>query len=432
MAKNFSNAGSAKAFAEVNKKSAEKAKVVTVQMISDGNLVDYPDNNEDISDTSDLEESISEIGFTDPIEVTAFDMPAGKYMIVSGHRRRAAGRKCGVEVFPCIVKTFSEGSEVRNYVLLANSYRDSSKDPLLMYRRAKAAEAYLNAIDYKGSVRKKIAQRLGLKEAQIDRYLNCDKLIDPVLDMVQSESVGLSSVQPLVPLSVEDQTAVHAMMQECLGSGAPLTRDMVSRIVKGYKSGVTSWTGLDGEASGEGVYVPHELRDSGLSLHTFTDDNLKPGQSGGGGGSSRNSETRREFDPIAANADDADRLKAEFEAYNNDSSFSDDRGVTGDAGETLDGDDLAAAMGTSASMGGEEYGVVSAKKAKKMLKLLSDVSDSLGGDYDFNSDDVAADALRGIANTLIDVIGEMRVISEMYNVSDALEDALADVGAASK
>ena len=150
MAKNFGNAPGAKVIGEVAKQSAQKATVVTVRNIEAVKLHDFAKNGEDILDTADLEKSISEIGFTDPIEVTNFGCIEGEYTIVSGHRRRAAGVKCGMTSFPCIVKSFQSEDEVRNYVLFANSQRDSSKDPLLYAKRYIMHKEYLKEIGFAG------------------------------------------------------------------------------------------------------------------------------------------------------------------------------------------------------------------------------------------------------------------------------------------
>ena len=77
-------------------------------------------------------------------------------MIVSGHRRRRAGVKCGVELFPCIVKSFTGDKEVHNYVLLANSQRDSAKDPLLFCSRYKMHEEYLKTDKFKAICGRKL------------------------------------------------------------------------------------------------------------------------------------------------------------------------------------------------------------------------------------------------------------------------------------
>ena len=109
----FDRAGSNKSFDKVGKKEAEKAKVIVIMNISNENLIDNPENGEDISFTEDLELSMKENGFTDPIEVTDFGMEEGKYMIISGHRRRSAGVKMGISVFPALVRHFTNKQEVK-------------------------------------------------------------------------------------------------------------------------------------------------------------------------------------------------------------------------------------------------------------------------------------------------------------------------------
>lgn len=127
----FDKAGANKSFGEVGKKAAEKATVITIQNISNDNLIDNPENGEDVTFTEDLELSMQENGFTDPLEVTDFEQEAGKYMILSGHRRRRAGIKVGIEIFPCLVRHFQNKREVKNYMLSSNAQRDSAKDPFL-------------------------------------------------------------------------------------------------------------------------------------------------------------------------------------------------------------------------------------------------------------------------------------------------------------
>ena len=235
MAKNFGSAGSAKTIKEVAKASAEKAQVIVVKMINNNNLHDYPNNREDVTDTADLENSIKEIGFTDPIEVTSFGQNEGEYMIVSGHRRRSAGVKCGMEAFPCIVKPFNSQNEVENYVLLANSQRDSAKDPLLFCKRYKMHEEYLKEAGFKGKMRDEIAKRLGISTPQADRYNTMNKVILPVWDMVRDEVVGMSSVLPMASHSEDEQAEIYNIMQEALKKGVTLTRDTVKMIVEKYR-----------------------------------------------------------------------------------------------------------------------------------------------------------------------------------------------------
>jgi len=418
MAKNFNKAGSTKAFAEVEKKDALKARVITVQMISDEDIFDYPNNDLDITDTADLEKSIDEHGFIDPLEVTSYGMPEGKYMIVSGHRRRNAGRKKGIKTFPCLIKSFDNADTVDSYVLFANAKRDTAKDPLLYFRYAKLTQRHLEAIGFTGSMRQEVAERLGITAKHVDRYLKLDRIIDPIINLIQTENLGVSSVEPLFTLNENEQSVVYDMMKECLDYGNDLTRKTVAHIVSEYKKGLTSWQEFDkaiNSANSDDITLEneqHELKDSGLPLHTYTDANTKPGQSGKGNGGNRNNEIRREFDPIAANADDADRAKKEWE----ESRSEDDN--EGDECNYSDNDDNSTQSEQKKK-----------SRSRKFINALANMENCMfdGFDWDFSDDDVASDAIVRISNFIVDIYDEMKIISTKFDVSDALEEAINNV-----
>ena len=134
MALNVKNLNTIK---NVAKKSDEKSQILSLKIIDNENLIDYPRNNEDVTQTEDIQIAIRENGFSDPIEVTDYGMEPDKYMIVSGHRRRCAGVKEGMTKFPCIIRHFENEQNIYNYVLMSNSHRDSAKDPLLYCKRYK-------------------------------------------------------------------------------------------------------------------------------------------------------------------------------------------------------------------------------------------------------------------------------------------------------
>lgn len=294
MAKNFEKAGSAKKFEEVAKASNEKANVIRVVLIADKCLVDHPRNGEDLSFTEDIETSIQQNGFTDPIEVTDFGMEEGKYTIISGHRRRMAGRKQGIETFPCIVRKFDSGEGAYNALLLANAQRDSSKDPLLYCKRYKMHEEYLRDSKFKGSIREEIARRLGISTQQADRYNQFNKVILSVWDLVRSEKVGMSSVLGMATLDSEQQEKVLEILLEADKQGVTLTRPVCDMIIKGYKSGKTTYAEIANASATGGV------KDSGLPLNAFI--NPEPSETREPD-TNRNNEVNREYDPIAAELD---------------------------------------------------------------------------------------------------------------------------------
>lgn len=397
MAKNFGSAGSAKTIKEVAKASAEKAQVIVVKMINNSNLHDYPNNREDVEDTADLEKSITEIGFTDPIEVTTFGQKDGEYMIVSGHRRRSAGVKCGMETFPCIVKSFDTEADVENYVLLANSQRDSAKDPLLFCKRYKMHEEYLRARHFGGNIRDEIARRLGVSVPQADRYKTMNKVILSVWDMVSDGVVGMSSVLPMASHSEEEQAEIYAIMQEALKQDVTLTRDTMKLIVEKYREGKRTWAEIAG--------LP---RDSGLPLNGFI--NTEPSETREPKEYDRNDEVRRDFDPIAAEADRADADRAAWEAQQ----------AAEQNGEEEAGEPKEKKPPLTEAEKREKRAKDIARDLEKLNSYLSDI-------YTFENKEEAEETLRNMASTFTVVVDEMYNISREYELDEVFDTSLTNM-----
>lgn len=220
---------------EVAKGAEIKANTMEMLNISDTKLLDYPDNNEDVSYTEDLETSMKENGFIDPIDVTDFGMKPGFYMITSGHRRRIAGRKTGYKTFPCIVRHFTTEQELKNFVLMSNAYRNNENDPLLYSTRYKMHEQYLKDAGFKGSFMNEIAKRLGMTVKSLEKYKQMNKVIMPVWDMVRSGTVGMSSVLFMATYSIEEQEEIYNIFQDNLAKGITLTRDRCKEIKREYE-----------------------------------------------------------------------------------------------------------------------------------------------------------------------------------------------------
>lgn len=393
MAKNFGKAGSAKTITDVAKASATKAQVVVLKNIADEDLLDYAQNNEDVTELDDLIKSMQENGFTDPLEVTDFGMEAGKFTIVSGHRRRMAGREMGYENFPCIVRSFKNEVEVKNYVLFANSQRDSSKDPLLFCKRYKMHEEYLKEAGFTGKIREEVAKRLGISVPQADRYNSMNKIILPVWDMVREETVGMSSVLPMASHRPEEQEEIYKIMQEALKKGATLTRDTVKLIVDSFRNGKKTWAEI--------ADLP---RDSGLPLNmninTDQTESREPKEH------DRNDEVRHDFDPIAAEADKMDADRAAWEAEQ----------------EEADGDD--GEKEPKHKLTDEEKQV---KRGKDILKELEKLNAFLSDIYTFEDDDEGEEAMLNMASTFSVIVDELYNISRDYNRTDLFTNLLKDL-----
>lgn len=395
MAKNFGNAGSMKAVANAKKVEQEKAQVVALQNISNDNLIDNPKNGEDISFTADLEESMKQNGFTDPMEVTDFGMESGKYMILSGHRRRMAGIKVfGKEFFfPCIVRHFDNAEQVQNYTLMANAQRDSAKDPCLFCARYKLHEEYLESIGFKGSKREEIAKRLGISAQQADRYNNMNKIILPVWDMVRAEIVGISSVQPMAKHTKEEQLVIYNIMQSAVDKGVNLSRDTVKKIVDGFREGKTTWEEI--------ADMP---RDSGLPLNGFADSEPSESRDNGESGN-RNDEVNREHDPIADELDAMDEAERE---WNENQQENEDEAEEKEKHEPTP----------------EEKAL---KLGEDIAKQLAKLDTSLQDIWKCKDKESAVDIVINMKSTMLALVDEMVRVSDDWEINEEADKALTEI-----
>lgn len=398
MAKNFGNAGSMKAVANAKKVEQEKAQVVALQNISNDNLIDNPKNGEDISFTADLEESMKQNGFTDPMEVTDFGMDSGKYMILSGHRRRMAGVKVfGKEFFfPCIVRHFDNAEQVQNYTLMANAQRDSAKDPCLFCARYKLHEEYLESIGFKGSKREEIAKRLGISAQQADRYNNMNKIILPVWDMVRAEIVGISSVQPMAKHTKEEQLVIYNIMQSAVDKGVNLSRDTVKKIVDGFREGKTTWEEI--------ADMP---RDSGLPLNGFADSEPSESRDNGESGN-RNDEVNREHDPIADELDAMDEAEREWNENQQDNEDGEDKAEEKEKPEPTP----------------EEKAL---KLGEDIAKQLAKLDTSLQDIWKCKDKESAVDIVINMKSTMLALVDEMVRVSDDWEINEEADKALTEI-----
>lgn len=304
MAKNFGKSGSAKQVLETVKTLEKtKAQVIALQNIHTNDLIDNPENNEDVSYTEDLEMSMKEIGFTDPLEVTDYKMEPGKYMILSGHRRRRAGVKVGFEYFPCLVRHFDgedEMAKVMKNVRYSNIGRNSASDPFLMTTRYMNLENDMIKSGDTKDMRERIATILHLSPQQADRYKAMARLIVPVMDLVREGEIGMTSVQPLCTHTPEEQAEILDIIKAAMHKGARMSRENVKLIVDGYRDGKRTW-----------MEIANLPRESGIPMNAFM--NTDPSEPRESSEYNRNSEVRRDFDPIAAEADKDDAARAEWE-----------------------------------------------------------------------------------------------------------------------
>ena len=422
MAVNFNKAGSMKQFQATKKVEEEKAQVVALQNIRAEKLLNNPENGEDITRTSDLEESMKQNGFTDPLEVTDFGMEEGFYMILSGHRRRAAAVKVfGPDfVFPCLVRHFKTEEEVQNYTLMANSQRDSAKDPCLFCTRYMLHERYLKSIGFKGSLREEIAKRLDVSVQQADRYKKMNDVILPVWDMVRKEVVGMSSVLPMGVHPENEQVEIYEIMQVALKQGATLTRETVKAIVDGYRAGKKTWAEI--------ADLP---RDSGLPLTSFI--NPDSGETREPKEHDRRDEGYTGYDPIAEAYDgiDADRKQWEQEQAENAGDEGDEQkeAETSEAAEN-GGDELAEDLDEGAEKGKKNRLTPHEEQLKRGSEIavhLHKLDGNFSNVWKVEDGEAGMDMVQNMGSVAAAMISEMRRLADEWNLGDAFNDGIAKI-----
>ncbi len=210
--------------------------------VSINDLIDYYSEYEKYNKfTKDLEKSIKEIGFINPIIVTAFGQPEGKYLIVSGHRRKAVARILGISILPCIVKNFKDEDEIYKFVWKSNSLHSRSTDSLLLCKQYEVHEKYLKNTGFKGNFSVEIGRRIGVSKAQAERFKAMNGVISSVWDLINDDKVGFSSVVPMSKFSAKEQAEIYDMLCEAISDKVRLTRPIVKRIIDAYEAGTKSW-----------------------------------------------------------------------------------------------------------------------------------------------------------------------------------------------
>ena len=64
--------------------------------------------DEEAASFKELVESINESGIAEPLIVRKDNTQSGCYEIISGHRRKAAALKCGIDKLPCVIREYSD------------------------------------------------------------------------------------------------------------------------------------------------------------------------------------------------------------------------------------------------------------------------------------------------------------------------------------
>ena len=195
----------------------EKVETIDISLIDD--FKEHPFKVIENDELKSLEESIQTSGVLSPVIVRPKD--DGRYEMISGHRRKFACNKLGIETIPCLVKNLTD-DEATIFMVDSNLQREK----LLPSEKAFAYKMKYEALKHQGTSLPQdttlrpvgtklrsdsiLAEEVNESARQIQRYIRVTNLIPELLEMVDNAECGLSpsiAFRPAVELSylMEDE-----------------------------------------------------------------------------------------------------------------------------------------------------------------------------------------------------------------------------------
>ena len=191
---------------DTNEPKREKVRVVSLQYVDD-----FPDHPFQVREDEDMEkliESICNNGVLNPIIVRRKEDE--RYEIISGHRRKYACKKLGMDLIPMIVRDISRDEAViamvdsnlqREVILPSEKARAYKMKMDAMKRQGKRTDLTSSPLDRKLKgieTAELIGQQSGESREQVYRFIRLNELTPELLEFVDDGKIGL---RPAVELS---------------------------------------------------------------------------------------------------------------------------------------------------------------------------------------------------------------------------------------
>lgn len=185
----------------------------------------------------ELTESIKENGLLEPVIVRPF--PAGKYEIISGHRRVEACKVLGVTSIPVTIKELTRDEAIVQMVD-SNIHREH----ILPSEKAFAYKMKSEALKHQGKTScqlgtklrtdEKIAETADDSARQIQRYIRLTYLIPELLKLVDEERIAFT---PAVEISYLSEYEQRTLLDQIEFSDATPSLSQAQRLRKFSEQG---------------------------------------------------------------------------------------------------------------------------------------------------------------------------------------------------
>ena len=205
--------------------SVSAEKMISVDLIDD--FKNHPFKVVDDEKMDELVESISENGILSPVIVRPKE--DGRYELISGHRRRHAAVRAGLNEIPVLIKDIGD-NEATVLMVDANIQREE----ILPSERAKSLQMKMDALNKimmygsrKGNRSRDMAgEEIGLSGRQVQNYLKLNNLIPEFLDMVDSKKIQMVLGTELASMRAEIQQWIYGYVE----NGSSINMDLVRRL----------------------------------------------------------------------------------------------------------------------------------------------------------------------------------------------------------
>ena len=195
-----------------------------VQEIRFDQLRGFKDHPFQVKDNEELQalcDSIREYGVLSPLQARPTE---DGYEIISGHRRKAAALRLGLDKLPVLVRDMTDDEAV---ILMVDS--NLQRENLLPSEKAFAYKMKLEAMNHQGRTSGQVGQKWSrdqladeAKESsrQIQRYIRLTYLAKPILDLVDQQRIAFSPAVELSYLTRQEQAELWDIIQseDCTSS----------------------------------------------------------------------------------------------------------------------------------------------------------------------------------------------------------------------
>ncbi len=181
----------------------EKVRVVAIKQIDD-----FPHHPFLVKDDESMEQLIHSIemnGILNP--VIARKKEGERYELISGHRRKYACERLGIELIPIIIRELScdealiemvDSNLQREHILPSEKARAYKMKMEAMKRQGKRTDLTSSPLGTKLRTDEIIAQDAGESRNQVQRYIRLNELTPELLEFVDEGKIGM---RPAVELS---------------------------------------------------------------------------------------------------------------------------------------------------------------------------------------------------------------------------------------